>query len=306
MILVAGGTGRLGIQIVRGLTANHVPVRILARHPEPAGSPQADGPERRIGNARDPGSLEGAFDGVTTVISAITGFPGFGGGSPKTVDWMGNRNLIHAARQAGVDHFVLISIAGAALDHPMELARMKYRAEEELKGSGLAWTILRPTAYMEAWMEVLGDPLLKRGKVTIFGRGENPINFVSTHQVAQFVDLAVHDPGMRGAVVEIGGPENLSTTQFVRTVEAATGRAGKEGHVPLPMMRLMSVLMRPLKPTLARLAETAIVMDRFDMTFDPTDMRTRYPTVSVVSLMDVLRRDYPEAARAAATTPRDA
>lgn len=63
---------------------------------------------------------------------------------------------------------------GAAPDHPMELYRAKYLAERELEASGLSWTIVRPTAYMETLAPVIGEPLLKKGRTRIFGKGENP------------------------------------------------------------------------------------------------------------------------------------
>ena len=87
---------------------------------------------------------------------------------------------------------------------------MKYAAEQDLKASGLAWTIIRPTAYMEMWCDVLGRPLLDKGKTQVFGRGLNPINWVSAADVAEFVTLATLDSALRGEVIEVGGPENLT------------------------------------------------------------------------------------------------
>ena len=162
------------------------------------------------GDVRDPASLERAVGGANTVVSAITGFGPTRASSPRTIDWEGNANLIRAAKAAGVEHFVLLSICQAAPDHPIELFRMKHRAEEELRASGLAWTIIRPTAYMETWLGLLGGPAARSGSTRIFGRGKNPINFVSSRDVARYVDLAVADPAMRGVAIDVGGPEDLT------------------------------------------------------------------------------------------------
>ena len=97
---------------------------------------------------------------------------------------------------------------------------------------------------------------------------------------------------MRGAVVEVGGPENLTMNELVETFQASTGARGKVGHIPLPMMRVVSALMRPLNPTMARLTAAAIVMDTRDMTFDPSATRTRYPSIPVTRLADVIQKDY--------------
>ena len=292
MILIAGGTGTLGTQIVRLLTARGLEVRILTRDPARAEHERSDLVEIASGDVQDARAVERATAGAQTVISAIQGFGGAVPAGPQAVDRQGNTNLIRAANEGETDHFILVSIRGAAPDHPMELFRMKYRAEQELKASGLTWTIIRPTAYMETWGTLIGKPLLETGRTRIFGRGNNPINFVSAHDVARFVELAVVDPAMRGEVVEVGGPENLSMEQVAQTFEAVTGKEGKASHVPLPMMRLMSVIMRPINPTLGRQIQAGVVMDTHDFSFDPSETKRRYPSIPLTSLAEVVRRDY--------------
>ena len=290
MILIAGGTGTLGTRIVRLLKARGLEVRLLAR--DPAREPEEDLIEVVPGDVLDPQAVERAMDGVRIVVSAIHGFSGSGDYSPRTEGYRGNSNLIQAARTAGVEHFILVSVHGAAPDHPMELFRMKYRAEQELWESGLAWTIIRPTAFMETWATILGKPLLETGRTRVFGRGDNPINFVSADDVARYVELAVVDEGLRGGLVEVGGPENLTMNQFAGTFEVLAGQEGKKSHVPLPMMRLMAVLMRPVNPTLARLVQAGVVMDTHDMSFVPPEADSRREAVPPTSLAEVVTRDY--------------
>jgi uncharacterized protein YbjT (DUF2867 family) len=292
MILLAGGTGTLGTEVVRLLTARGLEVRILTRDPERAEHERGALVEIVSGDVQDARAVEQATEEAQTVISAIQGFGGAAPAGPQAVDRQGNTNLIRAAKEGETDHFILVSIQGAAPDHPMELFRMKYQAEQELKASGLTWTIIRPTAYMETWGTLIGEPLLKTGRTRIFGRGNNPINFVSAHDVARFVELAVLDPAMRGEVVEVGGPENFSMKQVAQTFEAVTGKEGKMSHVPLPMMRLMSVIMRPVNPMLARQIQAGVVMDTYDFSFDPSETIRRYPSIPPMSLAEVVRRDY--------------
>jgi len=292
MILIAGGTGTLGTEVVRLLTARGLEVRILTRDPARAEHERGELVEIVSGDVQDARAVERATAGAQTVISAIQGFGGATPAGPQAVDRRGNTNLIQAAKEGETDHFILLSIQGAVPDHPMELIRMKYLAEQELKASGLTWTIIRPTAYMETWGTLIGEPLLKTGRTRIFGSGNNPINFVSAHDVARFVELAVVDPAMRDEVVEVGGPENLSMEQVAQTFEAVTGKKGKASHVPLAMMRLMSVIMRPVNPTLARQIHAGVVMDTYDFSFDPSETIRRYPSIPLTSLAEVVRRDY--------------
>lgn len=293
MILVAGGTGTLGARVVHLLAARGLPVRVLTRERARArGVEEAPHVEIVLGDVRDPGALERAATGARVVVSAVHGFAGPGAATPEAVDWRGNRNLFRAASAAGAEHVVLMSAVGAAPDHPMELFRMKHRAEEELRASGLSWTIVRATAFMETWANLVGAPLLTTGKTLVFGRGRNPINFVSAADVARFVELAVVDPALRGAVLEVGGPENLTFRQVVATFEREAGRRGTTRHVPLPLMRVASALLRPINPVVAGQIRAGVVMDTTDWTFDGGDRARRYPSIPLTTLAEVVRRDH--------------
>jgi uncharacterized protein YbjT (DUF2867 family) len=291
-VLVAGGTGALGSRVVQLLASRGLLVRVLTRDPDRARHLRGDLVEVVAGDVRDPRAAERAVRGARVVVSTVHGFTGTGDDNPRTVDLEGNCNLIRAARAAGVERFVLLSIHSAAPDHPLELFRMKALAERELRASGLAWTIVRPTAYMETWAMVVGEPLIRTGRTRIFGRGENPINFVSVADVARVVDLAVVDPDLCGATIEVGGPQNLTFREFVRTIADVTGKRGAVSAVPLPMLRLMSVLMRRINPAVARQAGAAVVMDTTDMAFHPAETRRRFPGITPTTLAEVVRRDY--------------
>lgn len=291
-ILVAGGTGTLGSHLVPLLQGRGAQVRVLTRDPARARHLEGGGVEVVVGDVRDPGSLARAMDGVSTVVSSVHGFVGPGGTSPEAVDWLGNRNLVQAAKNAGAGHVVMLSALGAAPDHPMSLYRMKHRAEDELKASGLAWTIIRASAFMEMWARMVAEPLLKTGKTTLFGRGRNPVNFVSIDDVARFVDLAITDPSLRGQTVDVGGPENLTFRQVVEIAQRETGARGTVRHVPLPMMRVLSVLMKPINPGFARQVQAGVVMDTRDMSFDGAARARRYPSIPLTTYAEVVRRDF--------------
>jgi len=198
-------------------------------------------------------------------------------------------------------------LVGAQPNHPLELHRMKYLAEQELKASRLGWTIIRATSFMELWARLIGAPVLRAGKTTIFGRGENPINFVSVRDVARFVELAVIDPKLRGAVIEVGGPQNLTANQVARMFGALAGCDVSLRHVPVPAMRLASVLLRPLKPALARQIRAGVVMDTTEMRFDVAAIQSRFPAIPLTSFAEMARRDlaHEKISRSSATPSLD-
>lgn len=286
MILVTGATGTLGTRLVPLLREQNLPLRVLTRDPARAAALHGSGVEIVAGDVRDPRAVARAVEGIGTVIAAFHGFAGRGDENPRTVDWQGNRILIRAAREAGVERYILVSVHGAAPDHPMELMRMKWRAEEELRASGVAWTIVRPTAYMETWARLIGAPLLASGRTRVFGRGNNPVNFVAADDVAGVVAQAVTDPALRGRVVEVCGPENLSLRQVAATFATVSGRPGRVGAVPLPVMRVLARLLRPFHPALARQIQAGVVMDTTAMAVDVADAEGAAAT----RLADVVRR----------------
>ena len=261
MILLTGGTGHLGTELLPLLAARGIPVRVLTRDIERARRRVGPVPELVEGDARHAGSLGPAFEDVDTVISAMTGF-GPGGDGSRVIDYEGNVSLIRAAEAAGVRKFVLLSMCGAAAEHPMELMRMKHRAEQALRTSTLDWTIVRPNVFMELWVGIVGDPIAKSGKAVVFGRGDNPINFNSATDVAH------------------------------REVEAATGRKAAVRHVPLAVMRMSRLLLKLAKPDLAGMIEGGISFDTLDMSFDSSELQKRFPEIQLTLLADVVRTRY--------------
>jgi uncharacterized protein YbjT (DUF2867 family) len=287
MILVAGGTGRLGTLLVQELRREGSPVRVLTRSAEAAERLRGQGVDAVAGDLRDPESIARAVSGCAAVVSAATGFSPGGAGTRK-VDAEGNRALIAAAERAGVGRFVLVSGHGAAADASMPLFRDKFAAEEALRASSMAWTIVRPTAYLETWLEATGMPLAKKGATQIFGSARAPMNFVSVRDVASLVLRALHEDALTGRVIDIGGP-NLTLEQLSTALHAAAGTSGKVNRVPLPALRVMAVAARPFSPFLARVAQASVVTSTQDMRFDPAPDRATVPGLPFTTLDEVMR-----------------
>jgi uncharacterized protein YbjT (DUF2867 family) len=278
MILLAGGTGRLGAVLAARLTEHGLAVRVLTRDPARACHIAAQGVEVITGDVRNRASLAPAVSGTEVVVSLVHGFTGPGRVSPATVDYQGNVNLIDAARATGAQ-VVLMSVAGAAADSPMELFQMKHAAEEYLRASGVRWTIVRASAFLELWIDILGSTAARSGRPVVFGRGDNPINFVSVTDVAALVEHAVTDPASRGRILEISGPEDLTLNQLAAAVQEAAGRTSPPRHVPPLVLRIMARTAGRLKPELGRQARAALLMDGTDLTHDTADIRQAYPDI---------------------------
>ena len=289
MILIVGASGRLGGTIAKRLLAQGKAVRLMTRTPSNLVHLKQQGAEVVSGDLRNPASLLSACEGVEQVLAAAHALTGKGDNNPQTVDDAGNRQLIDTARAAGVKHFVFLSILGASPDAPVEFFRIKYHTEEYLRTSGLSFTIIRPSAFMDLWAQLIGLPILEQGKTTIFGRGNNPINFVAVEDVARFVCIAFENSRTRNEVIEVGGPENLTLNQVAETFERVSGRQAKKRHIPLPMMRAMSILMQPINPALSRQIRLGVFMDTANLCYDITEMSRTFG-VQLTTMEDIARR----------------
>jgi uncharacterized protein YbjT (DUF2867 family) len=282
-VLVAGGTGRLGRILVRSMAADGERMRVLTRDSAAADELGARGIETVIGDLRDPEAVGRAVDGCSAVVAAASGFGPMGSSSPQNVDRDGNLALIDAARVAGVEHVVLVSMHGAAPDAPLELLRMKFAAENALVTSGVRWTIIRPAAFLETYLDVIAQPMQKRGATLVFGRGDVAVNFVSVVDVAALIRLALRDAGPSGRVIEWGGV-NLTLNALSDAIHSAAGHPGKTMHVPLPVLRVASVATRPFSPFAARVTSAAVEMNARPGAFDAAPERARHPEIAVTTL----------------------
>lgn len=233
MILVVGATGMVGGMIVDGLLDRGRRVRGLVRSPEAAERFQVRGVEAVVGDLKDRASLDRACAGVDVVVTTANSAGRGGDDTPETVEEQGNRNLVDAARAAGVRHVVLTSALGSALDSPVPFLRGKAIAERYLEGSGLAYTILRPDLFMEIWCpNVVGRAVLAGRPVVLVGEGRRRHSMISAADVARFAVAAAGNQRAYDRVLVLGGPQAVSWHDVVAAYERVTGRRTEIRYVP--------------------------------------------------------------------------
>ena len=259
MILIVGATGLLGRATALPLLAQGHAVRALVRDRARAADLQRAGAEIFIGDLTDVRSLELACRGVDRVFACAHSFLGRGRWASAQVDHVGHSALVAAARDAKVEHFVYASIIGAREDHPIDFYRTKHEIEAVVKGSGMGYTILRPSAFMECHVHRFnGQMLLERGFTVIIGPGTKPRNFVAVRDVAPFAIQALTENGLAGRTLEIGGPDNLGNSE-VAAMYAVRARRGRVHHVSVAAARVLANVIRPLHEGIARVLDLSTV-----------------------------------------------
>ena len=284
MILVVGATGTLGRKVVRTLLASGEEVRAMTRVLAKVDELKALGARPVRANLADPESLEFAVRGARAVVAAAHSILGRGHDSSEAVDDEGHRSLIDAARAAGVDHFIYTSLFQASSDHPLDFWRTKARIERHLQDSGMTYTIVRPTSFMDMHAyQLIGKSVIEGKRAMLTGRGTNPRNFVASEDVAKVVVGALRIPSLRGQTIDVGGPQNLSGHDVVQVFERVSGRKAKVGHVPIRVLRILSRAVAPVHPGVSRIMRMAVISETTDQTFDPSVLRTKIP-ITLTSL----------------------
>jgi NADH dehydrogenase len=166
------------------------------------------------------------------------------------------------------------------------LHRAKHAAEQDLVAGDLPWTIVRPSSYIETWIGVMGAQSENGGAALVFGRGSNPINFVSVRDVALLVERVIDQPELRNKSIDVAGPDNLTMVDVARQLGATRIR-----HVPRVALRLLTATARPFAPALARQAATALFMDTTGMTADAADLIRDFPDVHWHHVRDITTTD---------------
>ncbi len=236
-ILVAGATGILGSEICRQLRAADKSVKGLVRASSDRAKVsrlQSLGVETVQGDVRDRASLDGACEDVTHVISTVSAMPfsyEAGVNDLTITDVEGNANLIEAAKARGVSQFVFTSVSVDRVpESPLKWANGE--VERRLKESGLVYTILRPSFFMEVWLSPAVGFDAVNAKAAIYGTGENLISWIAVQDVAQFAVASLDHLAAKNATLELGGPEALSPLQVVKIFEETGGRSFELQLVP--------------------------------------------------------------------------
>lgn len=241
MILVVGATGFLGNTVCQLLAREGRPLRAVVR---PSSNPVLVDALRQVGaelvqaDLKDRASLDRACQGVHTVISTATAtMRDQAADSLTDVDHQGQLQLVEAAREAGVRHFVYVSYPNSLDgDQPSPLSQAKRGVERHLMESGMTYTILQPVPFMEAWLSPGLGFDYPNARVQVPGEGDRPVGWISLGDVARYVVASLNRPEARNAVLPLVA-ENRSMNEIIRTFEEATGRPFEVQHIPAEALR---------------------------------------------------------------------
>jgi uncharacterized protein YbjT (DUF2867 family) len=253
MVLVAGATGKLGYEVVRQLKSRGERVRALGRSQSRLEALGGVADDLYVADALDPSTLPGALVGVDRIFSclgaSVIPIPKYGGATFTKIDYPANRNLVQAAVAAQVRKFVYVSVYGAHKLPHRDFIRGHELVVEELRRSGLDYSVLRPTGFFSAMDEIL--LVASMGLIPEFNGGTARTNPIHEEDLAELCVDAFDKP--HGWEADVGGPDPLTRREIAQLAWKAIGKEARAVRVPVLVLRSAGLLMRPFYPRVGHL-----------------------------------------------------
>ncbi|MBU6249824.1 MAG: NAD(P)H-binding protein [Cyanobacteria bacterium REEB417] len=246
-LLVVGGTGTLGRQIVRRALDQGHQVRCMVRTPRKAAFLTEWGCELTRGDLLEPASLDYALEGQEALIDAATA-RATEPGSAYAIDWTGKQNLFAAARRAQVRRVVFLSLLAAAQHPDVPLMEIKACTEQWLAASDLDYTILQGVAFMQGLISQFAIPVLESQTVWVSG-SPTPLAYMNTQDVARFAVAALERPETVRRSFAVVGPRAWTTGEITQLCERLSGKEGRVVRVPPVLLKAMQAVASFFEPT---------------------------------------------------------
>lgn len=220
MILVTGATGGIGGELCRLLDGAGVPFRAMCRKPEQVDRFRQRGLDAVLGDFSRPETLTSAMQGCDQLF-LIT--------APSEDQVALETAAIEAAKRAGVRKIVKISASDSNVRSPVPWAKSHALIDHHLRGSGLAWTILKPTAFMQnfLWFK---DPIAKGFLPQVTGNGS--VSWVDTRDVARVAASMLTEDGHDYATYFLTGPQTLDMKTIAGRFSQLLGHKVRYLNIP--------------------------------------------------------------------------
>ena len=295
MILVTGGTGFIGPRVVHALRERDKEVRALVRNPsgKAATTLAAWGAELVRGDMTDRESLRGAVEGSEVVVHLVAIRQGSGEQFRRVME-DGTRDLVAAAKEAGVKRFVLMSALGTT-EETKDLVpyyHAKWEEEQAVSGSGLEHVIFRPSFVFAKDGGILPTfrRLAKVAPVTpITGSGKQRIQPIWIDDVAAYFAQSVDKPEAANGTFELGGPDAVSWNEFWARLKRALGQRRPSVHVPMALLRANALVTERLPGNIPLTRDLLTMLEHGDNVVS-NDGAVRTFRLPLVPLDEQLRR----------------
>nr|AWT38957.1 hypothetical protein ycf39 [Eunotogramma sp.] len=237
-LLIVGGTGTLGRQIVLQALTKGYQVRCIVRNFRKANFLKEWGAELVYGDLSIPETIPPCMQGISAVIDASTSRPS-DLDILKTVDWDGKLALIEAAKAAKIKRFIFCSAQNLEQFSNIPLMEMKQGIEIKLKESQIPYTIFRLTGFYQGLIEQYAIPILE--KLPIWVTNENTcVSYMDTQDIAKFCLRSLQLPQTVNKTFFLGGPKGWVSSEIISLCEQLAGQSAKVNQIPLLLLKFVT------------------------------------------------------------------
>ena len=237
-LLIIGGTGTLGRQIVLQALTKGYRVRCLVRNLRKANFLKEWGAELIYGDLILPETIPPCLKGITAIIDASTTRPN-DLTAMKKIDWDGKLALIEAAKVAGIKHFIFCSALNAEQFSFIPLMKMKKRIEIYLKKSDISFTIFRFTGFYQALIQQYAIPILEGFPIWITDE-QIDISYIDTQDIARFCVRSLQLPKTKNKVFILEGPKRWLSLDIIKLCEQLAGQSANVNQIPIFILKLFT------------------------------------------------------------------
>ncbi|MGR3174655.1 MAG: complex I NDUFA9 subunit family protein [Candidatus Scalindua sp.] len=278
MILVTGGTGFVGRNIVRLLVEKGQDVRCLVRESSPRDVLDGLDVDFCTGDILVPDTLKEAFNGIDTAIHLVGIIKEIKGATFERIHAEGTMNVLEAAGEAGIKKYIHMSALGTRPGAISRYHKTKWQAEEAVRNSGLKYVILRPPIicgaddeFVNMFAKMINQTFITR-MIPVIGKGESRMQPIYVGDVAHcFYEAAVNE-NISDKTYEIGGQDAISFNEILDTIMKVMQKSRFKIHLPMVMFKPIAFIMEKTlsNPPLNR---DQLIMLKEDNVCDITEMK---------------------------------
>lgn len=293
-IFLTGGTGFVGSAIRAQLKDR--PVRLLVRNRAAADRLAGPNVEVVVGDVTRPESLRGAMDGCEAVIHLVAIIAEEGGVTFDGIIRQGTVNVVAEAKRAGIVRFIQMSAMGTRHDPQYGYFEAKWQAEQSVIGSGIPWTIFRPSVIFgpgDEFINTLAGLVKAAPVIPVVGDGKSKFQPVSVSEVASAFVRALDDPATAGHIYDLGGGKIYEYQEMLSVIAAKLGLKKPMVKVPIafmkPVVNLSKPLPKALRPPVTSEQLKMLSVDNCSSE-SATDMLIGRPAMRLEDGIDYIRR----------------
>jgi uncharacterized protein YbjT (DUF2867 family) len=252
MIFIAGATGFVGGHLLDGLVASGYSMKCLVRSGKAEKSLADRGIEVIRGDITEPDTLKGILTAEDFVVHLVGIIQEKKGATFRSVHVEGTSNLLNEAKRAGVRHFFYQSALGSDKDSWSGYLKTKAEAEELVRGSGLEYTIFRPSLIIGPWdgfTKRLVDVIKMSPVVPVPGDGRAKFQPIYIKDWVTCIKKVLEEPSSYTSTFDIGGPEHITYLEMIETLSKALGREKTIARIPMGIMKFSTSLMEAVLPS---------------------------------------------------------